>query len=45
MTEKQRLLLAIEEELKDMTVEEKQEMLNFLLGQPSMICNEEKKVV
>lgn len=30
MTEKQRLLLAIEEELKDMTEEEKQEVLDFL---------------
>ena len=31
MTEKQRLLLAIEEELKDMTEEEKQEVLTCLL--------------
>lgn len=30
MTEKQRLLLEIEEELKDMTEEEKQEVLDFL---------------
>lgn len=45
MSEKQRLLLAIEEALKDMTEEEKQEVLNFLWGQPSMICNEEKQVV
>lgn len=31
MTEKQRLLLAIKEELKDMTEEEKQEVLACLL--------------
>lgn len=31
MTEKQRLLLAIEEELKDMTEEEKREVLTCLL--------------
>lgn len=30
MTEKQRTLLAIEEELKDMTEEQKQEVLDFL---------------
>lgn len=30
MTEKQCLLLAIEEELKDMTEEKKQEVLDFL---------------
>lgn len=30
MTEKQRLLLAIEEELKDMTEEQKQEVLAYL---------------
>ena len=30
MTEKQRLLLEIEDELKDMTEEEKQEVLDFL---------------
>lgn len=31
MTEKQRILLEIEEELKDMTEEEKQEVLTCLL--------------
>lgn len=45
MTEKQRLLLAIEEELKDMTEEEKQEVLSFLWSRPSVICMEVKQVV
>ena len=45
MTEKQRLLLAIEEELKDMTEEEKQEVLRFLWNRPSVICKEVKQAV
>lgn len=45
MTEKQCLLLEIEEELKDMTEEEKQEVLNFLLAESSVICEEEREAV
>lgn len=45
MSEKQRLLQEIENELKTMTEEEKQEVLNFLWGHPSMICKEEKQAV
>lgn len=45
MTEKQRLLLAIEEELEDMTEEQKQELLSFLWKRPSMICQEAKQAV
>lgn len=45
MLEKQRLLLEIEEELKDMTDEEKQEVLIFLWKWPSVICKEEKQAV
>lgn len=35
MTEKQRLLQEIENEVKAMTEDQKQEFLNFLLGYPA----------
>ena len=45
MTEKQLLLQEIERELKDMTEEEKQGVLNFLWNAPSRVCKEERGAV
>lgn len=41
MTEKQRLLNEIEQELRGMTEEEKQKVLDFLLGSSVRVCKEE----
>ena len=45
MTEKERLLREIEYELRDMSEEEKLEVLCFTLGQPSTICMDDTQVV
>ncbi len=45
MTEKQRLLQEVEKELKTMTEEEKQEVLNFLWNAPSRVCAQEREAV
>ena len=45
MTEKQRLLQEIEDEVKAMTEDQKQEFLNFLLGCPSSVCEMEREAV
>ena len=41
MTEKERLLREIEHELRDMSEEEKLEVLHFILGHPSAICKDD----